>query len=129
MTKRTEYYLVVHTDSYTGNTDSFIQALLFKSCDGRYGSEDGTRLSLSDENIVEDIIETHPESEYDQAYNMVGDLNSLEFAVYKSCEELAKYFDSLYTGKTFQTEDNRVHFLGFSYKTKHIIEEIEETRV
>ena len=129
-----QHFILVHTDTYTGNVDSYLTGLLFGIDDDRYGAERGIaqhkELGLEGSQI--DICYTHPDrDEHELPYVMYGDENlSLSFGV-DSGEGITEYLIRLtqeFKDKLVgDEEDGWFTIKGFSHVIRaSIVSEVRE---
>ncbi len=77
------YFLIVHTNTYTGNIDSFLTGLLFEYDDDRFGTEQGMKYAQHlDISPVDVDLAAHPDAKHELPYKLFGPENySLEYAI------------------------------------------------
>lgn len=128
MSTITEHYLIVHTDQYTGNIDSFLCGLLFNVDDDRYGWKLGAEQHVPFTYPIE--VEEHPDARFDHPYTVSFDnTDDLIFALVSALTEGEKdYFASNYAGKGFEFDGNPITIHGFTYDkvTREAIHEKEK---
>lgn len=143
MTK--QYSLIVRTDQYTGNIDTFLCGALFGIDDDRYGGAHG--VMIYEENISEEdrlllceAVESRPNEDYGLTLYKINDdlrdgYNSLEFGIESYAVDdipaMVEMWRRAYGGEiTYRDDitkkDNTIKLLGFHLKTYTITEELEE---
>ena len=124
-----EFYLIVATDQYTGNWDSFLLGLLIGQDDDRVGWEDGVKLHVG---FPADEIETteHPEGRFELPYNVEGPEGThLSIALDAPLSETQrKHLTENYRGKTFEYDGGEITILNFiDHRAK--VEKVHSKRV
>ena len=134
------YFLIVHTNTYTGNIDSFLTGLLFEYDDDRFGAEHGMKsaqhLGISPVGVD---LAAHPDSKYELPYKLFGPENkSLEYAIECDSDE---YLEELvqtefaemktnWAGKDIPANEEAYvptfTILGFSIRTEIATSEIKD---
>lgn len=112
-----EQYLIVHTDQYTGNWDSFLTGLLFGADDDRYGCEAGMKLYVGfPANEVE--LRNHPDAYngHNVPYATTGaEHKSLSFALDHGLSETQRnHLMENYLNKPFVWDRGVITITGFT---------------
>jgi hypothetical protein len=119
-----EFYLIVATDQYTGNWDSFLLGLLIGQDDDRYGWEDGAKFHVG---FPADDVETtdHPKQDHDLPYHVEGPDNThLSIALDAPLSETQRqHLIQHYAGKTFEWDRGSItikHFIDHRVKVEKV---------
>lgn len=112
-----DYYLLVRTNTYVGNIDSGLMAVLFNLDDDRYGYNNYKHLYIENPEYTspaEQIAYRHPDAEHDLPYVVNDDdTNTLEIALYKYEPE---YIESL-KQQWLMKDIFNFSIIGFALKT------------
>lgn len=112
-----DYYLLVRTNTYVGNIDSGLMAVLFNFDDDRYGYNDYKHLYIENPEFAspaEQIAYRHPDADHDLPYIVNHeDTNTLEIALYRYEPE---YIDAL-KQQWLMKDIFNFSIIGFALKT------------